>query len=101
MKKLLSGVACVLLLAGCGDPFVGTYNFDGSDETLTIKSNGTCEDKAGGISLGCTWKKVGNDQYEIRVNTMFGDIPYEVNKLNSGTYELSSGMLGTRTIKKN
>ena len=57
MKKITFLIALPLLLAGCSDPFVGTYEFDNSGEVLTVKSDGTCVDDAYGMKTACSWKK--------------------------------------------
>ena len=100
MKKLITGIACVMLLAGCGDSFAGTYEFAATGETLTVKSNGTCVDRLDGMEVACTWEKVGTDTYQLNMNTIFGSVPFTAEKKGSGTYEINSIYGGSQTMKK-
>jgi|GEM_PF-4629256 len=97
-KRIGAAVMMAVMLAGCGDSFAGTYQFENSAETLTIKSDGTCVDDINGLRQACTWKKEGKGEYTITINTLLGQLVFDAEKVDAKTYTVSG--LGVRTTMK-
>ncbi len=98
--KMILAAATATILTGCGDSFVGTYEFEDSSETLTINKDGTCLDVNNGMEIGCEWKKTDDGQYAITVNSGFGPVKYRVKKTGGKTYELSAFGISTTMTRK-